>query len=467
MRPNLPVAIPARPGSQGEPDTGNAGNPTDRRITEEAFQAEILKELENDRPRLVYADWLDTQRNQADSARAELIRIQCQAAQLESRLEAGCGWDDGYRLALDRLNQRARWLQLQWQWQWLRPLGRLTEAVNYVGFYRGMVDSLDLSRQRFEPETLSALARLPELRRLQIARTNADDRACEHLAKLTNLRRLDISQTEIGDPGLQFLSNLPQLTWIRGRGRLSDAALNRWKCLRNSRFLGLPPSERTQEAVSALERSGGELFYPMLCRPRCSHPGLCQLQPSHQQPTGGQASLVQSELAQSELAQSELAQLHATRTHPAGQSRAEDIPQRRGRALGEAAGGPQAVLLWECELTDPDLVYLSALPSIEELSLASNEITEAGLAYLTQLQQLRSLDLSDTAVSDLSILKNFLNLQELRAEHLHLHETGADSLLEMTQLRRLWVRGTIDEAFSQRLQESLPKAVIIPSCSNP
>jgi uncharacterized protein (TIGR02996 family) len=46
---------------------------------DEAFLQAILESPDDDTPRLIYADWLD---EHGDSARAELIRVQCQLAEM-------------------------------------------------------------------------------------------------------------------------------------------------------------------------------------------------------------------------------------------------------------------------------------------------------------------------------------------------------------------------------------------------
>jgi len=48
------------------------------------FFRDILANPEDDTPRLIYADWLD---DQGDEARAEFIRLQCELARLKLRGE--------------------------------------------------------------------------------------------------------------------------------------------------------------------------------------------------------------------------------------------------------------------------------------------------------------------------------------------------------------------------------------------
>lgn len=61
----------------------------------DAFLAGILANPDADLPRLAYADWLDEQGNEGDSARAEFIRLQCEL--VREPTAKTCGYRPGFR----------------------------------------------------------------------------------------------------------------------------------------------------------------------------------------------------------------------------------------------------------------------------------------------------------------------------------------------------------------------------------
>src|SRR5262249_48647085 len=97
---------------------------------------DIRSNPDDDTPRLIYSDWLD---EHGQSARAELIRIQCEAAQLPK--------DDKHRQALEA---RARRLEDAHLDQWVGPLkehlGGLTPYF-YRGFPRFVLVRVNLFRK--------------------------------------------------------------------------------------------------------------------------------------------------------------------------------------------------------------------------------------------------------------------------------------------------------------------------------
>src|SRR5262245_25936713 len=89
----------------------------------DAFLCSVIESPNDDAPRLVYADWLE---DQGDTARAEFIRLQIEAA----RLPEG----DARRPGLE---ERARHLLGRHLDDWLGPLRLL--ATNWI-FQRGFVE---------------------------------------------------------------------------------------------------------------------------------------------------------------------------------------------------------------------------------------------------------------------------------------------------------------------------------------
>ncbi len=73
----------------------------------------------------------------------------------------------------------------------------------------------------------SALAAHPDVVVLQMANPDVDDATLDIVARLTNLRELDLTTTKVGDAGLAKLAPLSQLKMLKLRGTsASDAALD-------------------------------------------------------------------------------------------------------------------------------------------------------------------------------------------------------------------------------------------------
>ncbi|HEY1068810.1 MAG TPA: TIGR02996 domain-containing protein [Pirellulales bacterium] len=106
--------------------------PLPRGAAERSFLAHIATHLDDDAPRLIYADWLDEQRD----PRGEFIRVQCERA----KLPPGDPQDEPLR-------RREHELFLQHRDEWLAPLAAIgiwpssgTTDQGDVFFRRGLID---------------------------------------------------------------------------------------------------------------------------------------------------------------------------------------------------------------------------------------------------------------------------------------------------------------------------------------
>ena len=170
----------------------------------------VLAAPDDDRPRLVYADWLTEQ----GDPRGEFIAIQCARA----------------RLPLDAPGQRAledrEWtLATSYEEQWKAALG---EGVMSVKFRRGFVDEMTLFIPAFVERAEAMLAREP-VRIVEVI--NAGEEGAAQLAASPTLRRLEglrlsnstgAVERGIGIDGLGVLlnsRNLGGLTsfWVEGQ----------------------------------------------------------------------------------------------------------------------------------------------------------------------------------------------------------------------------------------------------------
>jgi hypothetical protein len=126
---------------------------------------------------------------------------------------------------------------------------------------------------------------------------------------------------------------------------------------------------------------------------------------------------------------------------------AEEIQERSVKALQalgafvrpEEWSGPRVVRFpadRPNRLTDADLVHLTALPDLEDLSLENTQVTDTGLALVGRLGGLKRLDLSRTRVTDagLAPLQGLASLESLSLNETSLKGPG---LAQLKTLKRL------------------------------
>ncbi len=112
------------------------------------------------------------------------------------------------------------------------------------------------------------------------------------------------------------------------------------------------------------------------------------------------------------------------------------------------------------KVTDDDLKYLHAFPSLLTLYLHHTEIGDAGVANLQPLKNLTTLDLFDTRVTDAGLAHlaewmPFLQWVDLNATRVT--DAGLEHLKGLKHLRRLDVRKTgVTEAGAADLRRALP-----------
>lgn len=116
---------------------------------EECFLDEIRLDRAADEPRLVYADWLE----ERGDPRAELIRVQCQLAKLNSRNPRRTSLEDRERELMDANRSR-----------WVSPLQQI--GISTFDYYRGFVERCRFSCSHFlhfSDEMLQAVPVVGEL----------------------------------------------------------------------------------------------------------------------------------------------------------------------------------------------------------------------------------------------------------------------------------------------------------------
>ena len=142
---------------------------------EQAFLAAIAAAPDDDTPRLVFADWLDERAQGDDSARAALIRAQCQSEHLAPGTKP--------RRALEK---QAKAILKEHGGRWTRAL-RDANLVREWEFRRGFLDGVEMSATTFAQKAKELFALAPTIRTARFSYASnevARLAGCEHLARL-------------------------------------------------------------------------------------------------------------------------------------------------------------------------------------------------------------------------------------------------------------------------------------------
>ncbi|MBA3541722.1 MAG: TIGR02996 domain-containing protein [Deltaproteobacteria bacterium] len=182
------------------------------------FLAEIAAAYDDDAPRLVYADWLQSQGDPL----GELIVVQCERARLER-------WDPKQRLLKDREDQ----LLITFRRRWLPELDDDVAAE----FRRGFVERVRIVNHRATTKLLDrVLAIAPLVRTLELD----GELALERVASAASLRALTglAIRGALRSTSVERLMEMPELVGITrlalrgcglGRMALKGLALRAWQ----------------------------------------------------------------------------------------------------------------------------------------------------------------------------------------------------------------------------------------------
>ncbi len=145
---------------------------TDFMTNNSLFQA-IVKDPENDTPRLIYADWLE---ENGQPERAEFIRVQCEAAR--SPRFSPIWWE---------LSERSEDLLAEHKEEWLPSLGfQFTNPV----FERGFLSGLQMTTASFLTQAPRLFQKAPLARDICLERLGEkafELKDCRHLRRLTGV----------------------------------------------------------------------------------------------------------------------------------------------------------------------------------------------------------------------------------------------------------------------------------------
>jgi uncharacterized protein (TIGR02996 family) len=192
----------------------------------DALLAAVLADPEDDLPRLVYADWLEENGDEAGRARAEFIRTQIALA--DAALDENC------RPELEALERR---LRKRYDRTWL---GGLREHLHAWQYRRGFLDHVALDAHRLLQHHEALFAQHPvESVHLHNAR---DPGTLDRLGEgpfLARLHSLDLSNNPLAAGQVRGLLESPWLNRLR-RLRFNDNPLgfDAIRCVAESPELG-------------------------------------------------------------------------------------------------------------------------------------------------------------------------------------------------------------------------------------
>jgi uncharacterized protein (TIGR02996 family) len=347
-----------------------------------AFLEDIREHPDDDAPRLILADWLDDQGDPVDSARAELIRLQCRLVQPGT--------------APASLRLREHQLLEQFAGEFLGPLAGLAE---YWQFDRGLVELGLEGASCFSPELLDIVrtetyAWVEGLTLLRLT-GGAINPLVQHPI-LRGIRSLTVEDSRVGDLGAGLFLTSPHLAGLRNLNltfcSINDGGVH--ALATSPHLVGLEALDLTRNRVGAvgmraLSRASA---FPRLRQLRLGHCGV---------PDGSLADLAASTL----LANLEWLDLQGNRqcgdsglaalleSPNASRLRVLSLQQTAVhlRTIQVMARSPHLERLTHLHLDSTGvgneclkaLAFSELLGRLHTLSLGRNHLTDAGVVALT------------------------------------------------------------------------------------
>ena len=173
---------------------------------ENAFLTAILSEPDDMTHRLVYADWLDDQGDEASGQRTEFIRAQIERLTLHPS-------HPRMRALLGREAELLALHETEWS-------GRASVLAGRRRFHRGFLEEVSLHVESFLGPG-NEVFRIAPIRRLRLRGVNALARlpevGCQALADcLRRIKVLDLNREPLGEAEVLGLLTLPQLPQLEG-----------------------------------------------------------------------------------------------------------------------------------------------------------------------------------------------------------------------------------------------------------
>jgi uncharacterized protein (TIGR02996 family) len=396
-------------------------------VTEEEYREWIIREPENDSARLIYADWLDEQRN----PRGEFIRVQIALSRLAS--------DDPRRKELESIEQS---LLGKYEKIWAQPLKGIVSGVE---FRRGFVETVILDARQFvrRAQELFRLEPILGLRLLECADWIEEVAQCQ---ELECIREVTIFAQHLGATITSSLGNsthlpkLNKLSLVRNNlGPAGAEALARSSIRIQLRDLDLSENWIGDDGIRAL---GQPDALPQLENLTLIHDEIS--------PVLGTLlaaripSLIRLDLSSNPIRQQSIPIPRDVVTNPS---------LRQIRLLG-------------CKLSPNQLMRLGErleVPNLEQIDLANNEFGSAGVEALLAtpwLSQLKRLNLADNRIGDtgcraIANSPQLGNLERLDLSHNPVHDAGATVLINSPNLRNLKRLGISPLGLSPKVKTQL------------
>ncbi len=417
---------------------------------EDALLTAIVANVDDDTPRLVYADWLD---ENGQPERAEFIRVQIELAHLPKD-------DPRY----DSLRAR-EWKLLQANEQdWLGPPE--PQACELV-FRRGFVAEVGRNRLqvgdefatlvRFPTcevldlnitgdEDLSHLTAFPNLRRLEIWGNPGDitDASLPSIGQCSKLEKLVLHSEEITDTGLQHLTGLTALRVLdlSSCPRITDDGLQHITPLQHLEVLDLSDMVITGRGLGSVR------LLPRLRRlnlegTRIGEFGLANLVGA---PVLEELVLSDDDLdeAVGDAFLAPLARQPTLRTLSLSGWRRWCIPGIAGFRTLQQLTRLEKLKIQGPAQGDEGLTALCSLPRLKRLSYDSQSLTAAGLRVLARIPGLVALQLRNAGITDeaLECFHTFQHLRWLDLSGNPITNDGLHHLVAMPALESLILDGT-------------------------
>ena len=273
--------------------------------------------------------------------------------------------------------------------------------------FEGLInlESLDLGDAYVLDHSLVPLAKMKNLRRLNLLGTLVTDEGLKHLSGLTELEDLDLYGVKVTDSGIEHLSKLKKLRRLNLLGaQISDASAGILSGLEELRELNLYRSRITNAGLaktSSVAQSGTDRLAVHRCHRRrrgCAACGaaecpgdLCGYRPSGHRPRKLLLLVV------------------------AVLRRSQSGCRRWAEPSGRGEKGIHYISLARTRLTDAEIKYLASVAGLSRNSTFKRQ-KSATLPWIRSLRirTLKDLNLSFTGVSDrgLERLAPLVNLQQ-------------------------------------------------------
>jgi uncharacterized protein (TIGR02996 family) len=337
--------------------------------TERGLLQAILADIDDDTPRLVYADFLE----ERGDPRGEFIRLQV----------------TGHREG-DPPSPRERALLERYSDDWMCEAQPFDASKVHLTFERGFIAYANIVNG--SDEDLAVLRRLPGLRGVNLETCQVNPAGLEHVASLEHLCGFTFDRDmEISEAGLKVLESLPCWTRVQCNGGFTDEPA--WAAFQERRigkFDQLAPTERRRAALPFLRAL-----------------------------TGSREPFTEVRLSQEALADAEMRFFreipeleHLDLFQPYGLT---------GAGLQYLAGMPnlKSVAIYKAELDSiRPLTECPALEVLQTHAYLDAVIRDEGTEGLDKLTNLRVLHLESSGLGDATVhrLRPLRRLQDLKLE---------------------------------------------------